>query len=245
MAILGPFSVTFPVDFRSGGDTTKAAFGKHIQEIERIYGIINALDADKISGNDFTNKLAQHVNSTAPHPNLSLSSLGGNIDISRITGNLAASRVSGTLTNANINTGNVNGLNAFVQGLINQSIPSVGSFDCVATGDGGTYVHGYANFSTGCQIRFGRHPITDYGSDEANETTLRSHNFATRFTTHCSAMVLTLADNDNTVSGRKDWVAMVHTHGHSEFNYHIEHLQPDGASGSVANMEISYIAIGH
>ena len=150
--------------------------------------------------------------------------------------------MSGLLSNANINTGNVNGLNAFVQGLINASIPSVGSFDCVATGDGGTYVHGYANFSTGCQIRFGRHPIADYGSSGANETALRSHNFAQRFTNHCSAIMLTLADDDNTVSTGKNWVAMLHNHGYAGFDYHMEQIE---ANQSITNMEIEYIAIGH
>ena len=37
MGLLGPFNVNYPVIFRSGGDTTRVAFGKHIQEIERIY----------------------------------------------------------------------------------------------------------------------------------------------------------------------------------------------------------------
>ena len=32
---LGPFNVGYPVDFRTGGDTTRDAFGKHIQEIMR------------------------------------------------------------------------------------------------------------------------------------------------------------------------------------------------------------------
>ena len=45
--LLGPWSVLYPVRFYSGGDTTRQAFGKHIQEITRIYGLLNALDAAK------------------------------------------------------------------------------------------------------------------------------------------------------------------------------------------------------
>ena len=45
--LLGPWNVLYPVNFYSGGDTTRQAFGKHIQEITRIYGLLNALDAAK------------------------------------------------------------------------------------------------------------------------------------------------------------------------------------------------------
>ena len=54
MAIIGPFSKGFAVNFRSGGDTTKDAFHKHIQEIDRIYGYLNALDVGKVSAADLT-----------------------------------------------------------------------------------------------------------------------------------------------------------------------------------------------
>ena len=242
MALLEPFRVSFPVDFRHEGDTTKDAFGKHIQEIERIYGIINAVNADKLSAEEFTTKLQQHIGSNNPHPNLEPGTLGGNLPFSRITGNLDASRVAGTLTNANVNTGNVNGLSAFVKELINTSVPSIGDFSCGPTGDDGNYVHGYANFSTGCQIRFGRHPIADYGDYDTNERTLRQHNFAQRFTNHCAAIMLTLSDDDNTVSTNKNWVAMLHNHGNLGFDYHMEQIEP---YQSITNMEIEYIAIGH
>ena len=244
MAILGPFSVGFPVDFRSGGDTTKAAFGKHIQEIERIYGIINAIDSDKISASEFSSRLTAHMNDSNPHPNLSLSSLGGNIDISRITGNLAASRVSGALTNSTINADKVSNLSAFVQNLIPST--SIGDFRCDAYVN---YCHGYATFNTGFenyvwQICFGRHPIEDYGDVDTNEKTIREHQFLRKFQTHCSVMVLTLADNDSAVSQHKNWTAMLKSHNASRFTYHIE-ANEGGSEANASNMEISYIAIGH
>ena len=79
-----PFEVGYPVRFYSGGDTTREAFQKHIQEIERIYQIINQLDADKISSGDID--LSSHINAANPHPNLSLDTLGGTIPASKITG---------------------------------------------------------------------------------------------------------------------------------------------------------------
>ena len=131
-----PFEVAYPVKFYSEGDTTKDAFGKHIQEIERIYGLLNALNADKLSVDVFNNIHNAHVNSSNPHPNLDLgntkgslatsrlsgnlpfSRIDGSLDLSRTTGNLDGSRVTGTLSNANIGTGGINGLESYVKGIV-------------------------------------------------------------------------------------------------------------------------------
>ena len=101
-----PFDVAFPVNFYSGGDTTKEAFGKHIQEIKRIYGIINSVNADKVSAAELTSKfteingkitqnnssLQSHIDSTNPHPNykpsLSFSDISGKLETSKLTGKL-------------------------------------------------------------------------------------------------------------------------------------------------------------
>ena len=114
--LVGPFSVGYPVAFRSGGDTTRDAFSKHIQEIERIYGYLNALDAGKVSASDVSGlsgsignintALTNHINSTNPHPYYkpswsdltgtkpNLADFNGNLPMSRITGNLDASRIT-------------------------------------------------------------------------------------------------------------------------------------------------------
>ena len=53
VTLLGsPWHEKFPVAFRSGGDTTRDAFGKHINEIKRIYELLNALDSGKLSAGD-------------------------------------------------------------------------------------------------------------------------------------------------------------------------------------------------
>lgn len=70
--LLGPWNVAFPVRFRSGGDTTSQAFGKHIQEIERIYGLLNALDVAKIGNEELTELLIniQNLLANLKHNNL-------------------------------------------------------------------------------------------------------------------------------------------------------------------------------
>ena len=123
--LLGPWDPQSPVNFYEGGDTVTQAFGKHIQEIERIYGLLNALDAGKVSHDELTEilrsyvtltylntKLGEYVTNTAfnnhvysgdPHPNMTL-------PFSKITGDVPASRVSGNLSNATIDNSRVNGL---------------------------------------------------------------------------------------------------------------------------------------
>lgn len=134
MDLTQPFDVAYPVNFKSNGDTTTAAFGKHIQEIERIYGIINALNADKISASDFTTRLASHVEDSNPHPNLDLantvgnlatSRLSGSISMDKITGNLASSRISGNFDSSkitgNFDTSRINGLESYVKNIVSAS----------------------------------------------------------------------------------------------------------------------------
>ncbi len=85
--------------------------------------------------------LTDHIKSTTPHPNwkpdLSFSDISGSLATSRLTGNYDASRVSGKLSNANIDTGNVNGLKAFVEGLIPAAeTPNLSFSDISGTLDG-------------------------------------------------------------------------------------------------------------
>lgn len=125
--LLGLWSVQYPINFVANGDTVHQGFNKHIQEISRIYGLLNALDSGKVTTGDLTDALKSyvttttfnnHVNSTNPHPNLALSTLSGNLDVSRITGNWPLSRVSGTLSADNMNVeGLKTKLKSWVEGL--------------------------------------------------------------------------------------------------------------------------------
>lgn len=49
-----PVDVQYKVNFYSGGDTTRNAFNKHINEFIRIYGLLNALDTAKVSASDIS-----------------------------------------------------------------------------------------------------------------------------------------------------------------------------------------------
>lgn len=130
--LLGPWSVGYPVRFYSGGDTTREAFRKHISEIERIYGLLNALDRGKAGTADISDALTNHINSSNPHPNwkpkMSMSDLTGTIDFSRITGDLDASRVTGLLSRARIDASHVNNLEALIKELIQGNAPKPEQF---------------------------------------------------------------------------------------------------------------------
>ena len=126
MALTGPFSVTYPVNFYSGGDTTKEAFGKHIQEIQKIYGILNSLNSDKVSADELTSKLQAHINDSNPHPNLNLANTQGNLSSSRVTGNFDFSRITGNLDASRItgyfDTSRISGLESYVKDISKKAI---------------------------------------------------------------------------------------------------------------------------
>ena len=138
------FEVEYPVNFRSGGDTTKEAFWKHIQEIQRIYDIMNAINAASANSDDIggviSGELQKHIHSTNPHPNWNLS-------FEDITGNLAASRVSGKLTNATIDASNVEGLSAQIPAVpdLQNVFPSVNIQE-----------NGYIKFINGFILQWGK-----------------------------------------------------------------------------------------
>ena len=142
-----PLDVAYLVVFRSGGDTTKDAFGKHIQEIERIYGIINALNSDKLSVSEFNTRLNSHINDSNPHPNLDLANTKGNLATSRLDGTIPMSKITGDLDSSRI-TGNfatsrITGLESYVQSK--------------STGitEGSVSANGYAKFGNGLIIQWG------------------------------------------------------------------------------------------
>lgn len=131
--LLGPWKVLYPVRFYSGGDTTSQAFGKHIQEIERIYGLLNALDAGKAGSADIADALQKHIDSTNPHPNwrpkinagdiqggIPIEKLIGNLPFDRISGDVPANRVVGDLTRAYIHASRVTDLKAFLRPFIEE-----------------------------------------------------------------------------------------------------------------------------
>ena len=235
-----PLDVAYPVAFRSGGDTTKAAFGKHIQEIERIYGILNALNSDKLSASEFTEKceklessisnaqstlqsnLTSHINATNPHANWK-------VDLSsQITGSLDASKVSGDLSGATIDKSKITGLETYVKGFVKEE------FNCSAYSN---YGHAYANFAGGLQIRAGFVKIEDISDYESTQRTVY---YNQSFTMHSLCVVLTLETTSGSITA--DWTPLLVEENKSYFKYIMNHVE---GGGDVSNLFLHYIAFGH
>ena len=194
MALTGPFSVTYPVNFYSGGDTTKEAFGKHIQEIQKIYGILNSLNSDKVSADELTSKLQAHINDSNPHPNLNLANISGSLPFSKITGNLDATRITGTLSNAYIDKSRVNGLESYVTGLI----PADKGFGITQYDFSN---NGYVKFSNTFLIQWGYYEYTVSGNDNEKQKYV---SFPTAFGTRCFSISLTIAEQSSDADYRKN-----------------------------------------
>lgn len=146
MAAIEEFSVGYPVKFWTGGDTTRDAFGRLIQEIERIYGILNALGTGKASYEEIASAVSAHKYESNPHPNwkpsMSFSDLAGSVD---------ASKVLGKLPNATIDAGKVNGLEAYVKGLI----PDTSGNNESGITDSSLNDSGYIKFGNGLMFQWG------------------------------------------------------------------------------------------
>ena len=184
MAITGPFTVSYPVNFYSGGDTTREAFGKHINEIKRIYECINAVNADSASTGTLQGMLETHINDTNPHPkwtpSLSFDNITGSLDGSRLTGEIDASLIHGKLTNATIDASKIDNLKDFVGDLVPDS-----------KGDGITKTsisdNGYVQFNNGLIVQWGS---TKKQYNYVNPNTSTSQDFPTEFKTNCFVVML-------------------------------------------------------
>ena len=239
MAATAPFDVAFPVNFYSGGDTTKEAFGKHIQEIKRIYGIINAVNADKLSATEFAEKfglvdelkgdvegfnlaLSNHIQSASPHPNYKP-------DLANTTGKLDASRLTGQLP-----------IKVVKEGTFVTPDPDV---TVIEVPNGIDYAvlenNGYAKFSNGLMIPWGRCFVTV----TADNTEIRTETFPHAFSSACFNVSLTVGLNDDANATDNAFVQLVHTKLKKEsFGYFLQFAESVGVyTGPVS---IFYIAIG-
>ncbi len=225
MPNLDPFVIGYPVNFASGGDTTKNAFYKHIQEIAKIYDHLNALNNDKVSNGEID--ITSHINASNPHPNLQLDTLGGT---------LSASKVSGTLSNANINTSNVNNLSSFVNGLI----PSADGV--VAQSKAG---NGYVKFANDIIIQWGGKQVENTGTDEEFQVK-RSGTFPIVFPTECwrvIAGISILPASGGTPSHDADLAAQMLGWDSTTYYYRINIMTNRGTNWGAAYMH--YLAIGY
>ena len=221
-----PVKVAYKVNFYSGGDTTRQAFSKHIQEIDRIYAFLNALDAGKASALDIsggigsiTSQLQAHIDSTNPHPNWNLS-------FSDISGTLPGSRVVGPLPYATIDAGNVTGLSALCGEGITSSNP---------------VTNGYAKFKNGLIIHWGRKTLS---KASWNESTANSATFPLAFPNECFIVTAgteaIVADSNNDAV---DCMIQVKNITKTGFKYLVQNFY--GSSWQDwTSIVCSYIAIG-
>lgn len=215
----GPYSVAFPVNFTSKGDTTRDAFRKHMDEITRIYGILTGLDADTMDAdnvNDSVNKILQNWK-----PSMSFSDISGNLD---------ASKVSGKLTNANIDTGKVNGLEAFVKGLIPVGIT-----------DSSLNSNGYVNFYDKFMLQWGTNDIlTDSSGHYVN--------FPKQFSSKCLHVLVTPRVYWNEVLLAEKTVVAFTVESLSKtgfrYKFHCFHHPDRPLSEIQTETRINYMAIG-
>ena len=229
VTLIGPFKIGFPVAFRSGGDTTRDAFGKHIEEIKRIYGYLNALDSGKLSAGDidgtlgaYDSKLQEHIDSTNPHPNW-------NPSFDDITGDLDASRVHGNLTNATIDADKVNNLESLLpsdkgDGITKKSL----------VGDG------YVEFNNGLIIQWGTSFHSFAGEGDASVV------FPYSFKTGCYGLSASVAfDTDSIDSNCNIFLQILNKKiSLSGFEYHMQAAEYGPGDSYAGKIGVKYIAIG-
>lgn len=225
-----PYEVVYPVAFRAGGDTTRDAFGKHIQEIARIYGILNELKSGKLDSSTLTETMRGHIESSNPHPNYHPPVPSMN----DVTGNLAASRVYGDLTNATISRSRVTGLEGYVQGLIPPS-----------SGDGITDAlqkeSGYVEFKNGLILQWG---VSLDGTSREESLTVK---FPKEFPNECFVVILTgyYGDITNIDRTTTNFYAHLQSQGKTGFEYVNWVMHTDFYGGIYrGKYHVKYLAIG-
>ena len=189
--VRGPYSVAFPVNFTSKGDTTRDAFKKHMDEISRIYGILTDFDKDVANTEGITGELTKHINSSNPHPNykpsVSWSDLKNKPGLDDLSGTLSASKVKGELTNATIASGKITGLEAFVNGKIPES-----------KGDGITN----ANLSENGHVKFNNGLIIQWGVSSKAKGTIGHVTFPIKFPNKCFVVSGSTYLKDGNINGK-------------------------------------------
>ena len=225
----GPYSVQFGVNFTSGGDTTRDAFRKHMDEITRIYGLLTGLDADTIDASTVNTMLTNHINSTNPHPKWKITPSWADITnkpgLDDLGGTLTASKVTGALVNATIPSGNVTGLEAFVNGKIPAD-----------KGDGITEsalaANGRVKFKNGLMILWGSTSNIFQSGVEG------TYSFPTKFSSSCFSVQLTYkrkTDFDDT------WVQLI---SYDKNGFKCRRQADDDHTTQDTGIGVEYIAIG-
>ena len=238
---LEEFTVGYPIDFRSGGDTTKQFAAKTIQEVARIYDYMNALRVGMADQTAIEQALAtarselnSHKTSTNPHPNWIVNLTG------QTTGNLDASRVSGKLSNATIDYGKVNGLADYVNGLSNQGITS-------SNYESGVNRRCYVTFENSFTIQFGSLVVNRV------ETAVPSHTgttitvlFDKLFAGVLAVIPVIRVDLAYTTNIAYDnaYVQVV-DYDQTQFRFIVQFSDAEGRTGVATQYNVDWIALGY
>ena len=189
------YSVRYPVNDKAGGDTVKQAFGKYNAEVTAIYGILNELKGNdltpseidslkygSVAGSRITGSIdGSHITGT----------VAGNIDGQHVTGNISGNQISGTIITAQIPSGNVTGLEAFVNELIDGHGGDKSGYGITSSNLG---TNGYVKFGNGFMVQWGSHlqntSLSEYDID-----------FPTAFTSACYSVLISSNEPDVTLGG--------------------------------------------
>ena len=236
---LEEFTVGYPIDFRSGGDTTKQFAAKTIQEVARIYDYMNAL---RVGMTDQTaidqalatarSELESHRTSTNPHPNWSVNLTG------QTTGNLDASRVAGKLTNATIDYGKVNGLASYVSELSHQGITS-------SNYESGVNRRCYVTFENSFTIQFGSLVVDKTTAQTSQSGTAITVQFDKLFTSIYAVIPVIRVDLAYSTNIAEDnaFVQLI-DYDQYQFRFIIQFAHGEGTSGLSSQYFVNWIALG-
>lgn len=245
------YELGYPVDFRSGGDTTKEAFSKHINEIKRIYSYLNDLDTKKASTSNLNNAntmLQNHINSTNPHPNWtpSFSNISGSLDGAKLSGSVSAALINGLLSNAKIDASNVNNLPQSTNIGFSCGDSSENGCEYTITLNGNPFIMG------GWKLLQAPKILLFSADEDTILSNLNQISFKDSFNIHVSGMLATMGNLK--ISGRASgWQAKfqlsLHTWSKDSFTFNIfSNTSGDSSevfSTNAYKVEIYYIAVGH
>lgn len=240
----GPYSVAFPVNFTSRGDTTRDAFRKHMDEITRIYGILTGLDADTMDASAVSEILRNW------RPSMSFSDISGNLDASRVSGALTGATIDGSKVTGTIAASKVSGIEALVKSLApgitysnlvndgcvkfaNSLLVQWGTFICQKDTSGCPIVNFKYRFEQECFF-VSMLPVIDYAG-LSSATGLSYDEILARKTT----VILTLERG-----GLSNTSCRYHVHTYREGNADASGIVRPAQDSIEMNMFVNHIALG-
>ena len=164
------YSMRYPVDFRSGGDSVKEAFGKHIEEFTVVYGALNEL-----AGNDLTAAEKEQLKTGSINGSRIIGAIAGTIPGENITGSVSGSKITGAITGATIPAEKVTGLKDYVE----EEISGADKSEAQKSADG------YMKFDNSLMLQWGRFDLL------VNEA-VRAVSFPKAFAKECYGIQLTV-----------------------------------------------------